>query len=458
MFPLKSTLLSFLLTTSPAEGVNVKQLTDQSSGHMIGGMMDISLIQASHRRKVQAVDEIQTDASPCPGNPFLWKIIEDESGKHVGFGVGTLHFPSDLALTDDAYGSIIHAVEDSCGIYGELDLMDGIVAQELAGCVGDLNVEAAKIADIQDEDLRLSYENVSREFAVLAAGAGADAESIDIIHQQLLQLSLYSILSFITFSNTPEYEEYFLQKLFGMPPSSLDQTLLSLGRPNGGVEEVSTQCEILAALILPPEELNEAELRLALNQTFSGILNMYKCGDIDTFTIAQEMNFEQSMAGSEFMISLLDTRNEQMAAGIDEILKVSDDRVLFAFGASHWTVGEKSLDVLLKGYGYSLEYVPNYAKDDAEDLSNEECEVVFNSIDGVFDLIGVSNSTASTPVVSGDSESPSASPVSSPSKSTASPISSSDNTASPVSGGSSLNVFKASIAPVLCAFGSMYLY
>ena len=123
--------------------------------------------------------------------------------------MGTLHFPSDLALTDDAYGSIIHAVEDSCGIYGELDLMDGMVAQELAGCVGDLNVEAAKIADIQDEDLRLSYENVSREFAVLAAGAGADAESIDIIHQQLLQLSLYSILSFITFSNTPNTKSTF---------------------------------------------------------------------------------------------------------------------------------------------------------------------------------------------------------------------------------------------------------
>ena len=69
-----------------------------------------------------------------------------------------------------------------------------------------------------------------------------------------------------------------------------------------------------------------------------------------------------------------------MAEMIDNIVKSSDNRALFAFGLSHWIVGENQLLNLLKGYGYSLEYVPNYAKDDAEDLSNEECGVVFNSV------------------------------------------------------------------------------
>ena len=78
-----------------------------------------------------------------------------------------------------------------------------------------------------------------------------------------------------------------------------------------------------------------------------------------------------------------------------------------------------------------------FAKDDAEDLSNEDCGVVFNSVSGEFDLIGMSNSTGPAPT---------ASPVSSPSV---------EGTASPSSGA----VIKstASILCVLCAFGSLYL-
>ncbi len=52
---------------------------------------------------------IQEEAS-CPGTPFLWKIIEDATGHHVGFGVGTMHLPADVITTDEAFGSIISAV------------------------------------------------------------------------------------------------------------------------------------------------------------------------------------------------------------------------------------------------------------------------------------------------------------------------------------------------------------
>ena len=183
---------------------------------------------------------------------------------------------------------------------------------------------------------------------------------------------------------------------------------------------------------------------MSLNETsFSGQINLYKCGDIDSFVAAQELIFEEAAAAgsvemvSTFQSALFDVRNKQMAEMIDNILKASDNRVLFAFGLSHWVVGENNLGNLLKDYGYSLEYVPNYAKDDAEDLSNEECGVVFNNVTGEFDLIGMSNSTGPAP---------SASPVSSPSV---------EGTASPSSG----VVIKstASILSVLCAFGSWYL-
>jgi hypothetical protein len=53
---------------------------------------------------------IQTEEASCPGTPFLWKIIEDATGNHVGFGVGSMHLPGDVVSTEEAYYSIISAI------------------------------------------------------------------------------------------------------------------------------------------------------------------------------------------------------------------------------------------------------------------------------------------------------------------------------------------------------------
>lgn len=53
---------------------------------------------------------IQDDEANCPGTPFLWKIIEDVTGSHVGFAVGTMHLPADIVSTEEAYYSIISAI------------------------------------------------------------------------------------------------------------------------------------------------------------------------------------------------------------------------------------------------------------------------------------------------------------------------------------------------------------
>ena len=426
-------LLSILLTTypllssaaAPAQDVQVLDHTH----HLLRHTLDIG----GHRNLQEAAQTEDT----CPGTPYLWKIIKDETGDHVGFGLGTLHLPADLVLTDNAYASIIHAVEDSCAVYGEIDLADMMVAAAFAECVVELESETARISDIQDEELRLEYERIARELATLVAGEGADAAVVDLIYQNVLNLSLYNLGLFISYYNTPEYEEYLVPALLGTPEPFLDETILSLGRPNGGVELVSTQCDILRELYVTPETLSEDDLRMTLNATASEQINLYRCGDIDSFAEYQESALEDSGIDTGFQSALLDVRNKQMAEMIDNIVKSSDNRALFAFGLSHWIVGENKLLNLLKDYGYSLEYVPNYAKDDAEDLSNEDCGVVFNSVSGEFDLIGMSNSTGPAPT---------ASPVSSPSV---------EGTASPSSGA----VIKstASTLSVLCAFGSLYL-
>ena len=75
--------------------------------HLICQMLGVDVIwmqpTSPHRRKIEETD--------CPGTPFLWKIIEDKSGKHVGFGLGTMHLPAELILTEEAYASILSAVE-----------------------------------------------------------------------------------------------------------------------------------------------------------------------------------------------------------------------------------------------------------------------------------------------------------------------------------------------------------
>lgn len=418
-------LVSILLSTYPLLSPAAAAVKDAQ----------VNLLDHSGHRNLQ--EGTQTEDDTCPGTPFLWKIIKDETGEHVGFGLGTLHLPVDLVLTDNAYASIINAVEDSCAVYGELDLADMAVAAALAECVGEFESEAARISDIQDEDLRMEYESIARELAALVAGEGADAAVVDLIYQNVMNLSLYTLATFISQYNTPEYEEYLVPALLGTPEPFLDEIILSLGRPNGGVEMVSTQCDIIRELYVTPETLNEDSLRMSLNGTASEQINLYRCGDIDSFAEYQMFLLEDSEVDTEFQSALLDERNKQMAEMIDNIVKSSDNRALFAFGLSHWVVGENKLFNLLKDYGYSLEHVPNYAKDDAEDLSNEECGVVFNSVSGEFDLIGMSNSTGPAP--------------------TASPVSSSSfvGTASPSSGA----VIKstASILCVLCAFGSLYL-
>lgn len=54
--------------------------------------------------------EPDSSEEDCPGAPFLWKIVEDATGKHVGFSLGTMHLPHDVVTTADSLASIHHAI------------------------------------------------------------------------------------------------------------------------------------------------------------------------------------------------------------------------------------------------------------------------------------------------------------------------------------------------------------
>lgn len=329
---------------------------------------------SSGTRIIQEVD--------CPETPYLWKITENDSGKHVGFGLGTMHLPPELVLSDDAYASIFSAIADSCDIYGELNLLDPAVGQELVQCITPLAANAATVNDIQDQDIKSAYEAKLLEIATLVA---PDESYVDGIYQALLLLPLFLVQQYISYANTPEYEEYLLLELAGTPARPLDDEVLSIGRVAGGLEELSTQCAILQQLYVTPENIDNQALLAGLNATLSGQISAYRCGSIEAMDSAFDVESELGN-NTEFEMQLLDNRNEQMASAIADVLSTSNNKAFFAVGFLHWLYGDKSLNNLLNEYGYSLKLVPNYGPDDAEDISNEQCGVTFNRTSGLFEL------------------------------------------------------------------------
>ena len=66
------------------------------------------------RRHIQGGEgEVDDD---CPGTPILWKIVQNATGEHVGFGVGTMHLPYDVVLTEASWNSTRSAIEGGCMI------------------------------------------------------------------------------------------------------------------------------------------------------------------------------------------------------------------------------------------------------------------------------------------------------------------------------------------------------
>jgi hypothetical protein len=133
------------------------------------------------------------------------------------------------------------------------------------------------------------------------------------------------------------------------------------------------------------EELNSTEIRNAINTNYSMMIQLYKCGDITSF--AENIPIDDGM---DF---ILYDRNKQMAAKIAQLLDSeglaagtdSIKKMLFAVGLLHWIVGgDNSLESLLKDYGYDLVHIPEWNQDQADDYTNEQCDVILDSESGLF--------------------------------------------------------------------------
>ena len=97
-----------------AFSIAIGTAASSSSFHPLAHYDTLSILSRPERLRRLAPSQLPRrtqDEESCPGTPFLWKIVEDATGNHVGFGIGTIHLPPDLAVTDEALISIVNAVE-----------------------------------------------------------------------------------------------------------------------------------------------------------------------------------------------------------------------------------------------------------------------------------------------------------------------------------------------------------
>lgn len=149
---------------------------------------------------------------------------------------------------------------------------------------------------------------------------------------------------------------------------------------------MATHCEILKRAHPTGDEIARnfddysAGIKNSLEASLTEEIDLYECGDVEALTAA--------LAGGMFAEDdyLLSDRNARMAGRMVDALRASpNEKVVFAVGVAHWIGGgDGSLEALLREDGYSLEHVPHWDGDGAEDHSNERCGAMMNPENGLF--------------------------------------------------------------------------
>ena len=208
----------------------------------------------------------------------------------VGFAVGSMHLPRDLIVSNDGWNSLTAAASDACAIYGEVDVTDPEIIQDITACSVGAQKNWATLNDIPDEALRSEYATIMNNIAnEYMNGASTIAESF-------MELPILVATEMISVYNTPSYKDTYFAYVFSAqpgtpPPESLDVDLLELGRPSGGLETVQESCDLFDLLWTRREdfrdqydEIHAQSLRRALNVSYTPYIENYACGNSQTIS------------------------------------------------------------------------------------------------------------------------------------------------------------------------------
>ena len=95
----------------------------------------------------------------------------------------------------------------------------------------------------------------------------------------------------------------------------------------------------------------------------------------------------------------------QVASRINDILKSREnpeEKIFFAVGNAHFLVGNSSLLLLLQEYGYTLEHLSSWEKHSADDMSDAECGVAYDSKLGYYVEVPPGGGNSTIPDVDSD--------------------------------------------------------
>jgi len=125
--------------------------------------------------------------------------------------------------------------EDSCDVYGELNLYDNNTLNDLMECQNSTLEFEATLADIPDEELR--DEVKAKVLETILQYVEIDSATAETLASSFDSEPLSKLYRFIAFANTPEYmEKYAYNVISGEGSSFLDLDILALGRPAGALE------------------------------------------------------------------------------------------------------------------------------------------------------------------------------------------------------------------------------
>ena len=297
-----------------------------------GGMSTLSgRIQAAlyinARRQRQPGRHLQSNTNTtslsCSEDPFLWMIQKDTSNNSnstadagvetVGFAVGTFHVPREIVLSDAAWTSLSSATEDSCAVYGEVDLTNPQILEEVTACTLALQSgDSATVNDIPDPELQDQYKSILLEIARDYGPLGSNPQ---LVAEQLSQsVSLDVVIQMIQAYNTPQYNDMFFPAAFaGQDLDFLYKDLLELGRPSGGIEEVETECKLVEMMAPDKTEFTQnfdslwgPQLEATLTSSLTGFVQAYKCGRVEGVLEELLAEEEENTTPVELMTALLD--------------------------------------------------------------------------------------------------------------------------------------------------------
>lgn len=227
-------------------------------------------------------------SAACSEIPFIWKILRVGNNTDgaaepeiAAFAIGTIDMDKDVALSENAWQSMIYAAKDSCVLYGERDPFNEYFVPEV-DCISSIPNEAT-VQDVPDAELKEKFLAVLGEIKEEYFSETDSWESYD-------DMSLYNAMEMIKAYNTPESKDSFFRDPDLLNSETMSKSLerkLSFGRYvfpsfwcfDGEHDRLAPLSPSRDDFLADFDTHWRGQVETALRSNYSGLIEAYKCGN-----------------------------------------------------------------------------------------------------------------------------------------------------------------------------------